>query len=93
MPKTNDSEKTLTIVIQMNGGVINCVNADAPVRVIILDEDTEGGEEERIMEVNGSEAYVHDYVLTKPAHAANGGIDDGIEADFVAYIAKQVDAA
>lgn len=93
MAKAKSNKRIPTIVIQINGGLITCVNADMPVRVIILDEDTEGGDTDRIMEVNGGEAYVYDYVLTELAHAANGGIDDGIEADFVAYITKQVDAA
>ena len=92
-PQAVDGTKIPTAVIQINGGAVNCANADTPVRVIVLDGDTEGGDGDRIMEVNGGEAYVHDFMLTEPAESANGGIGDGIEADFVAYIVGQVDAA
>ncbi len=90
MSNTDKNQKVPTIVIQINGGVVNCVNADVPVRVIILDQDTEGADDDCIMDVNGGEAVVYDYVITKPAEASNGFTSNGIEADFAAYIAEQV---
>lgn len=56
-----DSVEKPTIVVDMNGGVINDVKANHPARVIFLDEDTEGGDEENIFDINGSSVYVSDY--------------------------------
>ncbi len=86
-------KKLPTIVVQVTGGIVSCVNSSIPVRLLVLDADTDGGDRDRIMEVNGSNAYVHDYMLTGPALVSGGLISDGIEADFVADVAGQVDAA
>ena len=50
-----------TVVIEIEGGLINLVYADKPVRVIILDADTEGGDDENIVEVFDTEFYLHDH--------------------------------
>lgn len=76
-----------TVVLEINGGVINCARSTQPVRLIVLDEDTEGGDEENIMEVNGEEAYVHDYRLTT---AVTGGYD-GIDTEFVVNVIEQIE--
>lgn len=75
------------VVMEINGGVLNCARVTQPVRLIVLDEDTEGGDDENIMEVNGQDAYVHDYHLTKVVT----GSYDGIDPEFVASVIKQIE--
>jgi hypothetical protein len=78
------------VVIHMEGGVIHRVVADQPVVVVILDEEIEGGDQERIMEVNGSEVYVHQHDFTGEADgtASEGG--DGLDAEYVGSVLEQV---
>lgn len=80
-------EEVPTAVLQINGGVINTVSATAPVRVIILDEDTEGGDEENILVIDGERVYVHDYRLNTIAESGM----DGIAPDYVAAVIAQMD--
>lgn len=61
-----------TVVLEINGGVVNSVRSDRPVRVLILDEDCEGGDSENIQEVNGQEVYVSDFLLTALDAGGNG---------------------
>lgn len=86
-------KKLPTIVVQVTGGIVRCINSSIPVRVLILDTDTDGADSDRIMAVNGGSAFVHDYELTGPARVSGGLISDGIDADFVAYVADEVGAA
>lgn len=51
------------VVIEINGGVVNTVSATHPVRVIILDQDVEGGVPDNIQEINGEDVYISDYHL------------------------------
>jgi hypothetical protein len=54
----------VTVVVEMNGGVINNISANQPVRVIVLDEDTEsGGEEISFGNINGSDVYIQDHAI------------------------------
>jgi len=70
-----------TVVIEVNGGVINASRATEKVEIIILDADTEGGDTEQIMEVNGDDVYVSHLVMTD-----QGGIDP----DYVQDILNQI---
>lgn len=36
-------------ILEINGGVVNCVTSSVPMRVVILDADTEGGDEDSSM--------------------------------------------
>ena len=54
-----------TLVLDINGGVINQIQSSEPVRVIVLDQDTEGGDPDNLMEVNGETLYVTDYLLVE----------------------------
>lgn len=74
------------VVIEINGGAIYCARSTAPMRIVILDQDTEGSDGERIMEVNGESVYTHDYVLTDPAEAGR----DGIDVVFVKDVVEQL---
>jgi len=53
------------VVLKINGGVINETLSSRPVRVLVLDEDTEGADEDRIAEVQGEEVYVHDFEIAE----------------------------
>jgi len=75
-----------TVVVEISGGAIYCARASAPARIIILDHDVEGGDGDRVKEINGEEFYVHDFALTSPADPC--GIDQGYVVDIV----NQVDA-
>lgn len=78
--------RPVNVVLEINGGVINCVRSDAPVRVVLLDEDTEGGDQDRIADINGSEVYVHDYLLTAEAEPGMFGIDPAFVNDTMAQV-------
>ncbi len=54
------------IVVRMSGGTIVESVANVPARVIFIDDDTEGGDEESIVEVNGSKVYVTDHTIDEP---------------------------
>jgi len=71
------------IVVNMNGGLINEVRASEPIRVIFLDEDTEGGDEERIYTVSGEEVYVTEYLV----------LPGDVDPNSVANVAKEIDDA
>lgn len=75
-----------TVVMEVDGGAIHCVRSTGPVRVIVLDDDTEGGDSDRIHEINGSDVYVTDKLLLTLAQP--GG--EGIAADFVADVVDQL---
>lgn len=46
-----------TVVIEMDDGLVNVVRADQPTRVITLDSDLEGADEDYIDEIDGSEVH------------------------------------
>ncbi len=68
------------IVVELDGGTINCVTANCAARVIFLDTDTEGGDEDQITEIDGTDFYVSEPLVE-------------IDAEDVADTARQVDAA
>lgn len=52
-----------TVVVDIDSGAVHFVKANMPMRVLILDADTEGGDIDNIKTVNGEEVYVHDYTV------------------------------
>ena len=78
-----------TIVIEMNGGSIKYVRSSMPVRVVMLDEDTEGGDEDHIHKINGEKVFLSDYVLSHDNRVLDG--NDGIDADYVEDVIAQID--
>jgi len=54
------AQQVPTVVLSINGGVVHEARATTETRVIVLDEDTEGGDEENIAEIENEERYVHD---------------------------------
>lgn len=77
------------VVIEIEGGMVNCVRTSVPARVVVLDEDTEGADADRLQAVNGTEVFVHDYTLTE----FGGQGLDGVDPDFVAGTLRQIDEA
>lgn len=71
-----------TVVLEINGGVVNCARSTVPTRLIVLDEDTDGGERTSIREVFGEEMYVSDMLLTQVRERGFSGI----APDFVAEV-------
>lgn len=49
------------VVLEVEGGVVHCVIADSPVRVVVIDRDVEGVEEDRIEVVQEQYAIVGCY--------------------------------
>lgn len=82
MSKTNQA----IVVLHVNGGVVNRVQSNVPVRVIILDEDTDGADEDDLSEIQGDEVYVIDRVLSEPDPDS-----DGVNIQEVLDIAAEVD--
>jgi hypothetical protein len=57
------------IVIEMEGGLIQNITANVKVEVLVLDADTEGGDEDRIKEVtnwDGSKEEVYSRGIDEP---------------------------
>lgn len=46
------------VVLEMSAGLVNVVRANAPARVVMLDEDTEGGDLSQIADIDGDEVYI-----------------------------------
>lgn len=70
------------VVLRMNGGAIHLVSSSFPLRVILLDGDTEGGDAEQVHEVDGDNVYVHDFNLIDSAC--------GVEPAQVESVLRQV---
>lgn len=49
-----------TLVLNMEGGIIQSESATRPVRLIILDADVEGVEEDRVLKIDGYDVFVTD---------------------------------
>jgi hypothetical protein len=66
------------VVVEVSGGLIQDMNSSAPVRVIVLDGDTEGSEEFR--EINGNDCLVTSHASVE------------VNAEYVELIAQEVDS-
>lgn len=84
-----DASDPPVVVIEINGGAIYCARSTAPMRIVILDQDTEGSDGERIIEVNSEIVYAHDYVLTDLADEGQ----DGIDVEYVKDVVEQLKLA
>lgn len=76
-----------TVVLYIEGGAIHCVNSSVKARVIVLDRDTEGADEDSLTTVDGEEVSLHDFLLVD--HVEPGG--EGVCPEFAANIIKQVE--
>ena len=52
------SSSAAKVVIEMDGGLINQTFSSVPIEIAILDEDTEGADEDDVSTVCGQEVYV-----------------------------------
>lgn len=68
-----------TVVIEMDDGLINVIRADQATRVITLDSDLEGADEDYIDEIDGNEVYWCDHFVQ-------------VEPERVRSIANEIDA-
>lgn len=73
-------------VVEVQGGLINRVVSSVPMRVVILDTDTEGADEASVLEVNGNEVYVFDMTLDELVENGCGGIDPAFVADVLSQV-------
>lgn len=76
-----------TVVLNVEGGAWHGMDSDNPVRVIVLDSDTENADEDDLQEVDGEEVYVIDRLLDRQVIQRVG---DGIDAIYVASVASQL---
>ena len=70
-----------TIVIYVDGGVIQSIAATGPVRVIVLDGDVQGNYEDRILVIDDAKVIVSDH--------------DNVEIDaaYIASVSDQLELA
>ena len=69
------------VVIDMEGGAIHNVTTSVPMRVIFLDQDTEGADEDGIGIIDGHKVYV----INWPTESA------GVNPDFTRQIEEEVE--
>ena len=70
-----------TIVIYVDGGVIQSIAATGPVRVIVLDGDVQGNYEDRILVIDGAKVIVSDHDNVE------------IDASYVSSVSDQLELA
>lgn len=75
-----------TAVIETNGGVINCIRSNAPMQILVLDEDIESAGEDQLRTIGDETYYVRHTVLAEPSESGR----DGIDAAFVQGVLEQV---
>lgn len=69
------------VVLQTDGGVLQGAFADGPFQLLVLDSDTEGGDEDAIIPVEGEQVYVTRFGTEVPGDA--GSVDPRrVEAVF-----------
>lgn len=88
---TSSIDDLPAVVIEINGGAIHGARSTIPMRIILLDEDVEGSDGDRIMEVNSEEVYVHDYHLVIPAEPGQDGIDPVFVSDIIEQVGAEQD--
>lgn len=74
------------VVVDINSGAVHQVRSSMEARVVILDQDTEGGDADRIMTIDGAEVFVHDYTMSE-IHG------EGIDLEGVQLVIDQIDSA
>lgn len=54
------------VVVEINGGAVHSASADSPVHLVILDQDTDGAEGDRVATVDGCKVFVTEQALSFP---------------------------
>lgn len=88
-PDSQGVSQLPSVVIEMNGSVINLVRSSVPMRVAILDEETEGGDAANVRYVNGQDVYLHLHELRTGGDPGFGGV----APDVVRTIFQEIDAS
>lgn len=81
------SQDRLSVVVHLDNGLIERVVANAPADVILCDADTEGGDEENIVELPDGRAYV---TLRSLSSGGDGHAESCVDAGYVAGIARAI---
>ena len=89
LPVVENHPELPTVIVQVQGGIVNCLRSDGPVHIIILDSDVEGGDEDNISVVDGNEVYVSEYLLTEHTNTELG-VSDGIDVEFVESVLQKL---
>ncbi len=84
-----DAGKLPTVIVEMEGGLIQLVTADRPTRVVILDADTEGADAEQLVTVGGVATYCHDFGLAKTV-AGTGLQESCVAPEYVGRIIAEL---
>lgn len=66
----HDHKPPPVFVVEMNGGTIVKTHGTVNAEVIFIDEDTEGGERDQVMNVLGQDHYVIEHIVTAGADSA-----------------------
>lgn len=80
-------EEVPIVVVEISGGAISVARSSAPMRVVILDADTEGGDERNIFAVNGIDFYVTDLSLGR----GDDPNSDSVNPAYAQGIVEQID--
>lgn len=76
------------VVIEMDSGAIHSVRSSLPMRVVFLDADIEGADQEGIHSIDDSEIYLSDFnlkAIVKP------GSDPDVDPDYIQSVFDQID--
>lgn len=79
------------VVLCVEGGVIHEVIGNIPLRVVVLDADTEGGDEENIVTVEDGEVYLIEHQVTFENETLVPERVQAIVAEVDAHYAEVVD--
>lgn len=78
---SNATPATQTVVVYVDGGVIQSIAATGPVRVIVLDADVQGNFEDRILVIDDQNVIVSDHDSVE------------IDAAYVESVSSQLELA
>lgn len=81
------------VVVELDGGLITRVQSDAPAHIILLDHDIEGGDEENILTVAGTESYVTVVNLVEQSPPGQNGVNPEFIREVVDDIQGETKAA
>ena len=79
-----------TVVVHMDGAEISFVNANEPVRVIMIDVDIFDIDDPDNRVVNGAKVIARSFTLDEPCEDLASPLTHGLAPDFVHQIAAQV---
>lgn len=78
---TSENPVIPTIVVYVDGGVIQSIASSIPVRLIVLDADVQGNFEDTITVINGEKVIISDH----------DNVD--VDVEYVSSITKHIELA